>query len=323
MRRTGRLAPSIAAAVLALGAAKARGEPLDVSLAKLGPPDPNVWVAIGVTDTAQAATLAAEAKQRFAVVSSEMALAMSAPLLEPASTTGHSGFDFAAEGSYAAVHGGTIGQAPPLGFTNRPWATSSATPSALYTSGVHVRKALPFSIEIGGRLANPARTTYFVAQGEVKVALNEGFDYFPDVAVRAAYTRLFNQREWNLDATDLDFMISKRWGVSAVTSFTPYAAARFTFVNASTTMLDFGPAQPTATPNDAWARFAAFPTLRTGLYRTTLGVRMTADTISLALEGTYFGGKKIGGTANPGAGDYPDVQLESSFSAAFRLGWEF
>ncbi len=321
MRRMGRLAPALAA-VVALGAAEARAEPLDVDLTRLGPPDPAVWQTQFGVAPAQATVLAADAKQRFAVLSSEMALAMSSALLEPASTTGHSGFDLAAEGSYSGVHGATIGSAPGFGFTNRPWPTRSAVPGSLLTSGLHVRKALPFSVEMGARLLNVARTTTFAAQGEVKVALNEGFDYFPDVAVRAAYTRLFNQPQWNLAATDLDFMVSKRFGVSAVTSFTPYAAARFTFVSASTTRLQFAPAA-TATPAQLDAGVASFPGMSTGLYRTTLGVRMTADVVSLALEGTYFAGKTIGGSASPGPGDYPDVKLSSSFSAAFRFGWEF
>ncbi|HEY6099401.1 MAG TPA: hypothetical protein VIW03_08225 [Anaeromyxobacter sp.] len=331
MRRLGRLAPVLAAAVLVLRAAPARAEPLDVDLAKLGPPDPAVWVRLGDIQSpgsigaAAAAGLASEAKQRFAVLSSEVALAMSSALLQPASTTGHSGFDVAAEGTYSAVHGGALGTAP-LGFSSRPWPTNSVTPSSLMTSGVHVRKALPFSFEVGGRLTNIAMTSYFAAQGEAKWALNEGFDYIPDIAVRGAYTRLFGQRTWNLAATDLDVMISKRWGVSGVTSFTPYAAARFTFLNASSQMLDFGPYRSGPGgpgPNDGYSTVAAFPTLRVGLYRTTAGVRMTANAVSLAAEATYFGGTKYAGKAAPTRDEYGDFELGSSFSAALKLGWEF
>lgn len=329
--RLGRHAPALAAAVLTLGATAARAEPLDVNLAKLGPPDPDVWVKLGDIQSpgsispAQAATLAAEAKQRFAVFSNELALAMSSAMLQPGSTTGHSGFDVAFEGTYSQLHASAIGQAPPLGFTNRPWATTSTAPSSLIGSGLHVRKAFPFSFEMGGRLTYLSQTSYVVAQGEAKWALNEGFDYIPDIAVRAAYTRLFGQHELDLDATDLDLLVSKRWGVSSVTSFTPYIAARFTFVTASSERLDFGPFRSGGAtgPDDQYGTFAAFPRLRMNLYRTTLGVRMTANLVSLALEGTYFAGAKHAGSAAPAAADYPDFELASSFSAAFRLGWEF
>jgi hypothetical protein len=314
--RLGRLAPCIAAAALTLGAAAARAEPLDVSLLRLGPPDPAVATLLGATDPAG---LAADAKRRFAILSNDVALAMSSALLQPGSTTGHSGFDVALEGTYNTVHDKAIGTAQ-LGFGDRPWATTSVSPSSLLTSGIHVRKALPFSFEMGGRLTYLAMTSYVAAQGEAKWALNEGFDYFPDVAVRAAYTRLFGQTEWNLDTTDLDVLVSKRWGVSAVTSFTPYVGARFTFVNASSERLEFGAPSTTSTST---ATSASFPNIRTTLYRTTLGVRMTANAVSLAVEGTYFAGTKHSGDASPAAGDYPDFRLESAWSAAFRLGWEF
>ncbi len=327
MRRL--VAPAVAAAVLALHAPAVSAEPLDVDLVRLGPPDPAVWLELGNTTSTpisagEAATFASEAKQRFGIISSELALALSSPLLQPASTTGHSGFDVAFEGGYTQVHGDAVGSAPKLGFSNEPWTTRSVTPSSLSTSGIHVRKALPFSFEVGGRLSYLARSSYFAAQGEAKWALNEGFEYIPDLAVRVAYTRLFGQREWNLDATDVDFMVSKRWGVQGVTSFTPYLAARFTFVSASTDMLDFGPYRASPpTPDDQNRTVAGFPKLRTGLYRTTLGVRMTAYVVSLAAEATYFGGKKYSGEAAPSRDQYPDFELDSSFSAAFKLGWEF
>lgn len=333
MHPLGRLAPVIAAAVVVFRAAPAHAEPLDLDLLRLGPPDPLVWIELGnqqgtTITSAQAVGYSSDAKQRFAILSSEVALGMSSTLLEPASTTGHSGFDVSAEGGYAGVHGGAVGVAPPLGFSNRTWPTGSVTPDSLFSSGIHVRKALPFSLEMGGRLTYLAKTSYFAAQGEARWALNEGFERIPDVAVRVAYTRLFGQRDWSLDATDLDFMVSKRWGYQGVTSFTPYFAARFTFVNASTEALDFGPYRsspppPKPTPYTQSQTVAAFPSLRMGIYRTTIGVRMTANTVSLATELTYFAGSKYDGKANPGAGDYPDFKLASSLSAAFKLGWEF
>ena len=106
-----------------------------------------------------------------------------------------------------------------------------------------MRKALPFSLELGGRMIYLSQSSYFGAQIEGKWALNEGFHVLPDLAVRVAHTQLFGQRDWNLGATDLDLMISKRFGVNGVTSFTPYLAARFTYVGASSETMDFGPAR--------------------------------------------------------------------------------
>jgi hypothetical protein len=46
-------------------------------------------------------------------------------------------------------------------------------------------------------------------------------------------------------------------------------------------------------------------------------VRFTAYVLSLALEGTYFGG------ASPSDEDYEGVKLASAFGGAAKVGWEF
>jgi hypothetical protein len=332
-----RLASVLAVALVALRAAPARAEPLDLDLSRLGPPDAAVWTEIARangtdvsegspwTTSGTATELANDAKRRFAILSSEMALAISGPILDPASTTGHAGFDIAFEGAYEPVHAAPVGTAR-FGFGAEPWPTRSSAPGSLTTTGIHVRKALPWSFEFGGRLTYLNKTNYFAAQGEAKWALNEGFEYVPDLAIRVAYTRLFGQAQWNLGATDVDVMVSKRWGVSAVTSFTPYLAARFSFVNASSDMIQFQsvvPQPPGADPAAQNAGVAGFPVLNVGLYRTTLGVRMTASSVSMALEGTYFGGKSYSGNDNAGRDDYPDFKVASALGAALKLGWEF
>src|SRR5512141_2984403 len=241
-----RLAPVLAVALVALRAGPARAEPIDLDLSRLGPPDPAVWEIIASRQPGGGAgftpalgqALASDAKKRFAILSSEMALAISGPILDPASTTGHAGFDFAFEGAYQPVHDTPIG-ASMFGFGVEPWPTRSSSPGSLTTTGIHVRKALPWSFEFGGRLTYLNRTNYFAAQGEAKWALNEGFEKIPDLAIRVAYTRLFGQAQWNLGTTDVDFMVSKRFGVSGVKSFTPYLAARFSYVNASSDMIQF------------------------------------------------------------------------------------
>jgi hypothetical protein len=310
MSRT--LAPVLAVALAALPAV-VRSEPLDLDLALLGAPHAGVHAALGTPgDPAQNA---ADAKKRFAILSSEMALALSSAVLQPASTTGHAGFDFDLEAAYVGVHPITVG-----GTSN--WPTRSMIPHELFAPSFHVRKALPFSFEVGGRMIYLSQSSYFAAQVEAKWALNEGFDYLPDLAVRGAWTQLFGQRDWNLGTGDLDLMVSKRWGVNAVTSFTPYLAARFSFVNASSDVIAFG-ADDTDSLEDRLRKTAAFPTLRAGFYRTTLGLRMTAYAVSLAGETTYFGGGSYSGKDAPAANDYPDFTVKSSFGGAFKLGFEF
>jgi hypothetical protein len=285
MRRS--LAKVLAAALITLPATAARPEPLDLDLTRLGPPSVS--------------------RARFATLTSELALSLSSALLQPASTTGHSGFDIDMEAAYVPVHPGFA--------DGSTWPTRSGAPHELLVPSVHVRKALPWSFELGGRVIYLSESSYLATQLEAKWALVEGYDAWPEVALRAAWTQVFGQRDLSLGSGDFDLIVSKRWGVGAVMSLTPYVAARYGLVFASTGSMDFGPS--------AGARLqGAFPSLRAGFYRSTLGLRMTAYAVSLAAEGTYFSGGSSG-KANPGNDDYPKFELKSSLGVAAKVGFEF
>lgn len=302
----------LAAAVLTVAAApSARAEPYDVDLSRLGAPDGAVWGALGAPGDVSA--LALGARQRFAILSSEMALALSTAILQPASTTGHSGFAVDLEAATMAVHSGAVG-ATDLGYSATPWAGARTQPSSLYLPSVHVRKGLPFSFELGGRFIYLAMSNAFAGQGEAKWALHEGFASFPDIAVRAAYTRLFGVKDWNLSTFDLDLMVSKRFGLGGVTSLTPYLVPRLTWVNGSTDRIEFARVTPAV---GSLGTQAAFPNFGALLYRTTAGLRFTAYAVSMALEATYFAG------ASPSSKGYDGVKLKSTLGGAAKLGWEW
>lgn len=312
MRRLALLAAAILA--VAVGPA-ARAEPLDVDLSRLGPPDAGVWTALG--QAATATQLAQDARTRFALLSSDVALALSSAILQPASTTGFSGFAVDLEAATTPIQRQSVG-APTAGFSNQVWPIASAQPSALYVPSVHVRKGLPYSFELGGRLIYLASSNAYAAQGEGKWALNEGFEYIPDLAVRGAYTRLFGVKDWFLSTADLDLLLSKRFGLLGATSLTPYVAARLTWISASSDVIDFAPALDTTPPAPpATPGGAAFPSFDAALYRTTVGLRFTASAVSLAVEGTWFAGAK------PTAKGYDGVKLPSSIGGAAKLGWEW
>jgi hypothetical protein len=319
---------ALLAAVLALAAPAARAaEPLDLDLRKLGPPSAAIWEAAGAS-SADAAVLAADARTRFARLSSSLALALSSSLLEPAATIGHSGFAFDLESSYTAVGNGVVGTtafAAPA-FPRNAWPTRTMTPSALLVPSFHVRKALPYSFELGGRILYLSQSSYFAAQIHGKVALQEGYAMIPDVALLAAHTIFLGQKDLDLSATDLTLLTSKRFGLGAVISLSPYLAFRYLLVRASSDPLAYAPdyaapgdpSIPPALPATVLAQSAAFPALSRSLFRTTLGTRMTAYATTLAVELTYFGGSK-----SKGSGSYADHGLGSSLGGAFKAGFEF
>ena len=322
---------ALLAAVLALAVPSARAaEPLDLDITLLGPPSAQVWAnarCAGTTPcpvTAADQALASDARMRFAMLGSELALSLSSALLEPAATIGHSGFSFDLEVAVTTVHKKVVGSntpfAPaPTAFPRNYWPTRTKTPAELLVPSFHVRKSLPYSLELGGRILHLAQSSYFAAQLTAKWALQEGYAMIPDVAVLAAHTVFLGQKDLNLSSTDLTLITSKRFGVNAVMSLTPYLAFRLLRVNASSDPMGYAPDEPTpANPTTIVAAAAAFPALTRTLYRTTLGLRMTAYAITMAAEATYFGG-----ATSAASTDYPEYRLESSLGGAFKLGFEF
>ena len=323
MRRPLAVHAVVALAVLAATPARAT-EPLDIDLARLGAPSMGAWLALDPSlSPLQANALARDARARFGRLASDLALAFSSTLLQPASTTGHSAFHVDMEGAYAGVGGGLVGVTAYNGAYPRTyWQTSSLVPHELFIPSIHVRKAFPFSLELGGRLLYLSQSSYFGAQAEAKWALVEGFWVLPDVALRGAYTMMLGHQYLRLATTEFDVMVSKRFGVNAVTSLTPYAAARFTLLNASTPAMVFPGANVPSTPADLANATAAFPTLNAFFYRTTAGVRLTSFAVSLAAEATWFAGANAG---KKGAGptDYEEFGVPGSWSGAAKLGFEF
>jgi hypothetical protein len=270
---------------------------------------------------AQADLLASDARARFAMLSSELALALSSSLLQPAPTIGHSGFAFDFEVATTQVHNDVVGSEPCCGTTGayprNYWPTRTKTPTDLLVPSFHVRKALPWSIELGGRVLYLSQSSYFAAQFEAKVAVVEGYTNWPDVALMANYTKLVGVPNLNLASSDWAVVASKRFGVNAVTSVTPYLAGRFLFVRSESSYMVYSP-DASPTPPDMVSAAAAFPRLVRSLYRTTLGVRLTSFATSLAAEATYFGGG-----SSAASSQYPAYALKSSLGGSLKLGFEF
>jgi hypothetical protein len=324
---------ALIAAALALAASAAGAvEPLDLDITRLGPPNASIWTRADPSlATAQADQLASDARMRFAMLSSELALSLAASLLEPAATIGLAGFAFDLEVASTAVHKDVVGTGPdfPQGsatpaFPRDYWPTHSKTPAELVVPSFHVRKAFPYSLELGGRIIHIAQTSYVAAQITGKWAIQEGYAAIPDVAVLLAHTIFLGQKDLNLSSTDYTLLVSKRFGVNAVTSLTPYLAARFLRVHASSDPIGYAPdytasgAPAPSPPAAVVADAGQFPSLAQTLYRTTLGLRMTAFATTMALEGTWFGGGHYQATSS-----YPEYRLQSSLGGAFKFGFEF
>jgi hypothetical protein len=257
------------AAALVLGLALgARAGNNNLSLSRLGnPSDPNNGPA---------------AQERFRMLSNELGVSILSTNLQPASTLGMNGFDISLEIPYVLVNSSqAIG-----GQTY--WVTDQPNPGYLVIPALHFRKGLPFSFEVGGKIATIVQSNMFAATGEVKWALVEGLRYAPDFSLRFAMSRLFGQEDLGLVSSVFDACVGKEFSVTSFT-LTPYIGYSAVAVDSSSLVLNLDPTQTTA------AEVKANPLVNQGVFaeeswknnlyhRPYLGLRLLSQVTSVILE---------------------------------------
>ncbi len=164
------------------------------------------------------------ANEHFKDLMRELGLVTAPAFLAPAETLGLNGFEFAIEGSVVPIHNDRV-----------YWtaATESSPGSVLFIPRIHVRKGLPFSFEVGTQISYVPESEMFTAGAEVRWALNEGFYFIPDLAVRIALNHTIGPKDFSLSTGGWDISISKAFGVAGMLSLTPYAGYHMLFVHAS------------------------------------------------------------------------------------------
>ncbi|HYQ81429.1 MAG TPA: hypothetical protein VEP68_08005, partial [Anaeromyxobacteraceae bacterium] len=96
-------------------------------------------------------------------MATQLGLAIDSFILAPANTVGHSGFEFTFEAAYAPTSFDPALFAGHSPFKGEP-------PGSFLLPAFHVRKALPYSIEVGGRAIYLNQSTEFATQVELKWA---------------------------------------------------------------------------------------------------------------------------------------------------------
>ncbi|RME20109.1 MAG: hypothetical protein D6806_16995 [Deltaproteobacteria bacterium] len=164
------------------------------------------------------------AQEHFTSLMRELGMATAPVFLAPAETLGLNGFSFALEGSVVPIH------------NDEPWwqiPTEGNPGSVLFIPHLHIRKGLPFSFEVGAQMSYLPESELFVMGAEFKWALNEGFYFIPDFAVRFAINHMIGSKDFELSTGGWDLSISKAFGVAGMLSLTPYAGYNMLFVHAS------------------------------------------------------------------------------------------
>lgn len=175
-------------------------------------------------------------------------------------------------------------------------------PGTLLTAHLQVRKGLPFSFEFAGDMMYLAGSEMFNLGTQLKWALNEGFYYFPDIAVRGTVNTLMGNEDLNLLNAGWDVSVSKAFDLGGVMSLAPYVGYQQLHVFASSRLLNAYPqdprppqfddskqVDPNASPdNDFDTTFApeyVFSQYHTAVNRFFIGTRLNVWIMSITLEG--------------------------------------
>lgn len=231
----------------------------------------------------------------FRGLSRDLGLVFAPRYLAPAETLGEAGFDVGFNASLSTVDGaaeywrGLDGQSDPGNF---------------YTLTAQVRKGLtiPYlvSLEVGGSVTWLLESELVAMGTDVKWALNEGFYYLPDFAVRGSLTNVAGSSDLNLTTAGFDLSISKSWGLFGFVNITPYAGYNRLWVISSSRLLDVAPEDPrppviTECPaNDAncvedlaYQPEFVFDTEIQQLNRYFIGTRFIFGVAAITLEGAF------------------------------------
>ena len=196
----------------------------------------------------------------WASLMSQLGYVLAPPLVSGARTTGTRHFYLGFETSIVKIDDeaeywsrGTEGDSMALG-TNR------FVENTLNLSRLHLRKGLPWGLEIGLSAGHIFNTSYWVWGGSLKISLMEGFRsglpaFIPDVAVRASVQTLTGDGEYNLTVPSLDIIISKPIVLGRTMVLTPIVGIQFFWTAADSESVDLTPEV------DEWAACNANPNL--------------------------------------------------------------
>jgi len=170
----------------------------------------------------------------FKALSRDLGLVFAPRFLTPAETLGEAGFDVGFGASISTLDGAAD-----------HWRVLDSSPGVFTTGQIYVRKGLPFSFEFGGSLSHLFDSDMVAVGTELKWALNEGFLYLPDIAVRGSVNNIVGSSDLNLTNAGADVSISKAFAMAGVMSITPYFGYNRLWIISSSRLLDVAPDDPT------------------------------------------------------------------------------
>lgn len=183
--------------------------------------------------------------ESFHRFSSQLGFAVAAPITTGAATTGTKGFYLGFETSIASIDDGAqywrLGtRGDGTGGENR------FVNGSLASSRLHLRKGLPFGIEVGLEGGRFYDTSLWVFGADLKIALVEGFregwkGILPDVALRGTVRTLAGSGQLQMTVPSFDLIVSKKIVLGSVFELTPIVGAQLFWIMADSEVVDLTP----------------------------------------------------------------------------------
>lgn len=171
----------------------------------------------------------------FRAMSRELGLVMTPTSLQVAETTGHSGFDFGLDYSFHT-----------MAFTEDYWrAREERAVPLMMTLGARARKGFVLPVPLASEVEFGAQwlidSQLLNLGSNVRVALNEGFRWIPDLALQLGINRMVGNEELDLLTVTAGGMVSKGFGINGSLNLNPFVGYQSVWVNSSSRIVDANP----------------------------------------------------------------------------------
>lgn len=201
----------------------------------------------------------------------ELGLTMSPKFFGPAETLGSMGFLVDYEISFTAINSDA-----------EYWKKGAVDPSDTATTmQIHIRKGLPYSLEIGGVVTHLFKSRLWGIGLELKWALQEGFRYIPDIAVLFNVNTVLGNHELAMLTIARSVLISKSFGIAGLFTVTPYTGYNWQYVNSSTFPMSIYALKKNGASD--WQNFV-IPQQSQDIHIALIGFTLKATLISLGAE---------------------------------------
>jgi hypothetical protein len=184
----------------------------------------------------------------FRELVSQLGSAIAPPVLSPVITSGPKGLDVSLDTTVTSIDAGaSYWQRATRGRGAAAVSTcdgrNTSVRQRLVTNRVRFEKGLPFGISLGAQVGMVQRTGTYLVGADIKLALLEEVlrSRVPDLALRAALTKLVGARDLSLFVTTLDAVLSESFVLRERVQVSPFAGAGMLWTRADTRLVDLTP----------------------------------------------------------------------------------